>query len=123
LNVWYSIKGIKHDNYGLEYPYKATSPSLRQTIEISSINDVYKELVRCYDEALQGGYKVGEALYSQHFFFTNPRNIVNNISQTRIKEFQYCKLTQTPPYSSISKTPALYIDDIMIINEEINANK
>ncbi len=81
------------------------------------------ELERCYDEALEEGYSIGSALYHQHFFFANPQEFLNSNYQRIIKEYTYCKETGTPPFPSIKETPADYIDNFMIIKEEINAYK
>jgi len=81
------------------------------------------ELERCYDEAVSEGYPIGTALYHQHFFFANPNELLDSKSQRLIKEYSYCKETKTPPYPSIQETPASYIDDFMIIRDEIHEFK
>tara|TARA_B100000519_G_C14260544_1_gene447577 strand:- start:7063 stop:7341 length:279 start_codon:yes stop_codon:yes gene_type:complete len=81
---------------------------------------VYEELERCYDEAVAEGYPIGTALYYQHFYFANSQDLLSSKYQRIIKEYSYCKDTNTPPYPSIQHTPASYIDNFMIIKEEIN---
>ena len=38
--------------------------------------------------------------------------------QNRIKEYQFCKTFNCPPYPSLADTPAILVDDFFIIEEE-----
>ena len=62
----------------------------------------------------------GEALYTQHFFFCNTKDIINQDVQRRIKEYSYCKTFNCPPHKSLQETPANIIDEFMIIEKELN---
>ena len=95
-------------------------PSTGRKAEFSTILDVYNEIIRVSDEAEQKGYKVGEAIYTQSFFFTDLSLLVDNNMQNRIKEYQFCKTFSCPPYQSLQDTPANIIDDFFIIDEEYN---
>ena len=118
INVLYSLNGCSKGEF--KYPYEAKSLTLNKNITFNSVEDVYLELERCYDEAVSEGYPIGAALYHQHFFFANSQDILDSYSQRIIKEYAYCKETNTPPFQSIQQTPANYIDNFMIIKEEIN---
>jgi|15BtaG_2_1085339.scaffolds.fasta_scaffold02145_6 hypothetical protein len=107
----------------LVYPYTAKSPVDKQIREFKGINDVYDELIRCYDQAKQEGYPIGEALYTQHFFFANSQEFVSQDAQIMIQSYTYCKDSGTPPFRSLNETPADFIDNWGIIKEEINANQ
>ena len=63
---------------------------------------------------------MGEALYTQSFFFTSNEMLVDAECQNRIKEYQFCKKFNCPPHPSLQSTPANIIDDFMIIDEEFN---
>jgi len=65
-------------------------------------------------------YKLGNTLYEQSFFFVDHAFIISQDMQNRIKEYQFCKKFNCPPYPSISQTPADIIDDFFIIDEEYN---
>ena len=104
----------------MEFPYKALCASDRKYREFSSISDIYCELIRLYDIAKDKGFNLGEALYTQSFFFTNFDLIVDVKCQNRIKEYQFCKKFNCPPHPSLQSTPANIIDDFMIIDEEYN---
>lgn len=117
MNVLYSLNGCDRGEF--KFPYNAKSLTLKKMITFESIEDVYLELERCYDEAVLEGYPIGTALYHQHFFFANSQDLLDGKCQRLIKEYSYCKDTNTPPYPSIQQTPASYIDDFMIIKDEI----
>ena len=61
---------------------------------------------------------MGEALYTQLFFFTNCELLVDAKYQKRIKEYLYCKTFNCPPYPTLQESPANIIDEFMIIDEE-----
>ena len=63
---------------------------------------------------------MGEAVYTQSFFFADHSKLVDVKMQNRIKEFQFCKTFSCPPYPSLQETPAEMIDDFFIIEEELN---
>jgi hypothetical protein len=129
LNVWYSAKGVQEGNF--VFPYDARSVVDGKTRTFRTISDVYNELERAYDGALSEDYNVGEALYMEHFFFANSSDLLNQESQNFIKEYQFCKDSNTPPYPSLQSTPANFIDKWEIVRDEIahiirqekNANK
>ena len=104
---------------GVSFPYVALSPSLRKNIEFGSILDVYDEIIRLADEAEQKGFKVGEAIYKQSFFFADHSLLLDEECQNRIKEFQFCKQFNCPPFPSLQETPPVIIDDFTIIEQEL----
>ena len=62
---------------------------------------------------------MGEALYEQALMFVNMDKLLNEECQTRIKEYQFCKDFNCPPYPSLKETPANIVDDFNIIQQEI----
>lgn len=121
INVWISYNGVVSTPYdSLEYPYKALSPlrGVEHTyLDESSIKD---EIMALYDEAINRGSNLGEALYMQSLFFTSPLKLIDSDMQTTIKKYSFCKSFNCPPYPSLQDTPADVIDDFMIIEEEFN---
>ena len=105
---------------GISFPYVALCPSTRKKAEFGSILDVYDEIVRLYEEAETKGFNVGEAIYTQLFFFSDHELLLNSNMQNRIKEFRFCKAFSCPPHPSLQETPANIIDDFFIIEEEYN---
>ena len=81
---------------------------------------MYEEIIRLYDEAEDKGFNVGEAIYTQSFFFTDHALLVDNKMQNRIREYQFCKQFSCPPYSSLQETPATLIKQFSVIEEEFN---
>jgi hypothetical protein len=78
----------------------------------------------CYDELIQKNVEnIGETLYTEHFFFCNTSEIIDVECQNRIKEYTYCKASNTSPYSDLQKTPANYIDQFMMIENELKKIK
>ena len=98
---------------GIYFPYVALCPSTRKRAEFGSILDVY-------DEADSKGFNVGEAIYTQSFFFADHELLLDSTMQDRIKEYQFCKQFSCPPYPSLQETPPNIIDDFTIIEQEIN---
>lgn len=82
--------------------------------------DVYDEIIRLSDEAESKGFKVGEAIYTQSFFFADHSLLLDEECQTRITEYTFCKKFNCPPYPSLKETPPNIIDDFLTIEEEYN---
>jgi len=98
------------------------SPTLRKRIIFGNVKDVYNELERCYDEALQvknREYTLGEALYSQYLLFSNAGTFYNEKYQRIIGMYIFTKMTGTPPYPSINVIPWEIYDSYLIIGQEI----
>ena len=76
---------------------------------------------------MEGGFKIGRALYEQSLFFCNPETLYNHRDQVMIKAIQFSKQTATPIYKNLNETPAKFIDKYFIIEgeikEAINGNK
>ena len=62
---------------------------------------------------------MGQALYEQTLMFADINKIIDEKCQIRIKEYQFCKEFNCPPYPSLSETPATIIDDFNVIQEEM----
>ena len=119
INVWISFNGVQKGALSeVSFPYVALCPSNRKKCEFSSMTDVYDEIIRLYDEAESRGFNVGEAIYTQSFFFADNAKLVDSALQDRIKEYQFCKTFSCPPYPSLYETPAKIVDDFFIIEEE-----
>tara|TARA_R110002020_G_scaffold475433_1_gene710000 strand:- start:147 stop:500 length:354 start_codon:yes stop_codon:yes gene_type:complete len=102
----------------MDFPYNALSPSLRQQIEFESIDDVYDEIYRLYDEALEKDFGIGEALYTQIPFFADIGLFLDRKCQNRIKEYNFCKNFNCPPAPSLREIKATIVDDFVIIDQE-----
>ena len=121
INVWISFNGLQEGAFtGVEFPYVALCPSNRRKSEFGSITDIYDEIIRLYEEADAKGFNVGEAIYTQSFYFSDHALLIDSNMQSRIKEFRFCKTFTCPPYPSLYETPAEIIDDFFIIEEEYN---
>ena len=119
INVWISFKGLQKSAFAeVSFPYIARCPSNRKKSEFKGITDVYDEIIRLYEAAENKGFNVGEAIYTQSFFFTDHALLIDSKMQNRIKEYQFCKTFSCPPYPSLQETPANIIDDFFIIEEE-----
>ena len=91
--------------------------------EFKSIEDVYEELMSCYQELEEKNVEnKADAIYSEHFFFCNTADLLDEDIQLTIKEYNYCKTFNTPPFQSLDKTPANIVDDFLKI-EYIMKNK
>ncbi len=109
---------------GFSYPYKALSPVTGKTKEFASIDDVYGELLNCYQELLDKNIdNVADSLYSEHFFFCNTSELLDPKIQQRIKEYNFCKSFNCPPYPSLQETPARVVDDFLQIDNIVNTMK
>ena len=121
INVWISYNGFKKGAYsGISFPYVALCPSSNKRAEFNSISDIHDEIIRLYDKAELKGFKLGEAIYTQSFFFCDHALLVNEDYQDRIKEYTFCKKFNCPPYPSLQQTPANIIDDFLTIEDEFN---
>ena len=81
---------------------------------------MYDEIIRLYDEANEKGFNVGEAIYSQSFFFADHSLLLDEDCQSRITEYNFCKQYSCAPYHSLKDTPPNIIDDFLIIEQEYN---
>ena len=121
INVWISFNGLQESAFkDVSFPYVAQCPSNRRKSEFRGITDVYDEIIRLYDEAESKGFNLGEALYTQTFFFSDHALLLDNSIQNRIKEFTYCKQFSCPPYPSLQETPANIIEQFSVIEQEMN---
>ena len=119
LNVWISVKGLQKGAFtGVSFPYVALCPSNRKKSEFGSILDIQDEIIRLYEEAETKGFNVGESLYTQSFFFADHALLVNTDMQNRIKEYLFCKTFSCPPFNNLQNTPAIIVDDFLIIDRE-----
>ena len=85
------------------------------------MEDVYEELEACYAEIMEKSINaIGDTLYTEHFFFCNTSELLDQEVQQRIKEYSYCKTFNCPPFSSLQETPANIIDEFMLIEKELN---
>ena len=76
--------------------------------------------MQCHQEAIEKGYDVGEALYTQLFFFADPIHIHNIDCQNLIKKYVFYNSFNYPPYPSLQETPADLVDNFLLIKNEIN---
>ena len=121
INVWSSCNGFKDSSFkDRPFPYVALSPSSRKKSEFRNISDVHNELINLSDEAEKKGFKVGEAIYSQSFYFADHKLLVSSDQQDQIKAYRFCKTFSCPPHQSLQDTPIKIIDDFLIIDEECN---
>tara|TARA_R110002167_G_scaffold88203_2_gene237975 strand:+ start:4149 stop:4565 length:417 start_codon:yes stop_codon:yes gene_type:complete len=121
INIWISFNGLQKGAFsGVSFPYVALCPSTRKKSLFVGITDVYEEIIRLSNEAEQKGFNVGEAIYTQSFFFADHKLLLASNMQNRIKEFKFCKTFSCPPYPNLQETPANIIDDFFIIEEELN---
>ena len=81
---------------------------------------MYDEIIRLYDDAEDKGFNVGEAIYTQSFFFADHGLLIDEKCQNRIKEYNFCKQFNCPPYPSLKETPPNIVDDFLIIGQEYN---
>ena len=63
---------------------------------------------------------VGEAVFYESLEFANSSALVDTDSQVLIKAFLYCTRTSTPPFKDLSSTPSNFVDQFMIIDQELN---
>ena len=102
-----------------EFPYKSLNPVTQKQVTIENKEDIYEVLMDCYDEAIERGFDVGEALYNQLFFFADPEHFYDIPCQNLIKKYIYCDTFNCSPYASLQETPATLVDDFLLIKREI----
>ena len=120
INTWISSKGTGQNYFG-DFPYEALAPSINKHIMFNNIDDVYDELERLYDRAIDKSKAIGEALFISAGFFVDYEKLICNDIQLDIKKYIYSRISKTPPYTSVNETPASFIDDYIIIDEETQA--
>ena len=96
------------------------SLSERKHIEYTCLDDIYDELIALYDEALEKGFDLGEALYTQLPFFADFSLLARKDIQDSIKDYKFCKLFNCPPFKSLDDTPDRIKDSFFIIDHEYN---
>lgn len=80
------------------------------------MGDVYRELMLIFDKSTE---KIGSSLYHYSGFFVDVGRLADSKSQQRIKEYNFCKSFNCPPYPSLKQTPAEVVDDFLIIEQEV----
>ena len=96
------------------------SLSEHKNIEYTCLDDIYDELIVLYDKALEKGFDLGEALYTQSAFFTDYCLLISKNIQEMIKQYRFSKAFNCPPYQSIEETPDEIINNFLIIDSEHN---
>ena len=99
------------------------SLSNKERITFNDIEDINDELIALYDEALEKGFDLGEALYTQAAFFIDYELLLNVEIQKMIKQYLFCQSFNCPPYPSLKETPRNEIDDFLTIHNEYQAVK
>ena len=99
------------------------SLSEHKNIEYTCLDDIYDELIVLYDKALEKGFDLGEALYTQAAFFTDYYLLISKNIQEMIKQYRFSKAFNCPPYKSIEETPDEIINNYLIIDLEHNLCK
>ena len=118
LNVWFAVKKPTNQVFK-EFPYQALNPVTEEAVIIENKEQIYDILMQCYDEAVRRGFDVVEALYNQHFFFSDPSHHYDIDCQNLIKKYIFCDTFNCPPYPSLQETPAQLVDDFLLIKKEI----
>ena len=122
LNVWFTVKR-PYSKFIKEFPYQALNPVTQEKVTIEGKEHIYEILMQCYDEAVERGFDIGEALYNQHFFFTDSEQLYNADCQNIIKKYIFCDNFNCPPYPSLQETPAQLVDNFLLIKREIQKAK
>ena len=80
--------------------------------------------MKCYNQCIEEGFKeLGLAIYEQALMFTSMEKLLDEQCQLRIREYQFCKDFNCPPYKSLNETPAEVVDDFSVIEQEMNQYK
>ena len=116
--MWFAVKKPS-TQFLKEFPYEALNPVTEEAVRIENKEQIYDILMQCYDEAVRRGFDIGEALYNQHFFFSDPAHHYDNECQNLIKKYIFCDTFNCPPYPSMKETPADLVDNFLIIKREI----
>ena len=117
--MWLSVKQPSLE-VTKEFPYQCLNPVTQQEEVINNKQDVNRILMQCHQEAIEKGYDIGEALYTQLFFFADPAHIHDKDCQNLIKKYVFCDSFNCPPYPSLQVTPADLVDNFLLIKHEIN---
>lgn len=113
--MWISAKGVQDNKF--KFPYKAKASSGIK--EFKNVGDVEDELLAVAYESEKQGFSIGEAVWYEHFYFCNTSELIDKESQILIKSYLYCQESNTPPFVSLDKTPANFIDNWMIVRDEL----
>ena len=116
--MWFAVKKPS-TQFLKEFPYEALNPVTEEAVRIENKEQIYDILMQCYDEAVRRGFDIGEALYNQHFFFSDPAHHYDNECQNLIKKYIFCDTFNCPPYPSLQETPADLVDNFLLIKREI----
>mgnify|MGYP003114330355 CR=1 FL=1 len=120
--MWISYSGLKEGAYsGVEFPYKALSPSIGKKKIYKNLKEVYKEIVALYENLESKGAELGSNLFKYTAHFVDHGLLVNHKMQNRIKEYQFCKEFNCPPYPSLKDTPEKVMTELSIISKEFNS--
>ena len=117
--MWFAVKQPK-TQVKRSFPYKALNPVTNKSVTIENKEQIYGILMDCYNEAIEKEFDVGEALYTQHFFFADTDHLYDNECQNLIKKYIYCDTFNCPPYPSLQETPAELVDNFLLIKREIS---
>ena len=75
----------------MNFPYGALCVSDRKHRIFSNIDDIYCEIIKLYDIAKDKGFNLGEALYTQSFFFADHDLLIDAKCQIESKNISFVK--------------------------------
>ena len=118
--MWYSFFGPIESPYPLEFPYQATSPTLRKSITYTE-EEVWLEVDRIVQESQGTSYTLGQSLWYNLILCSNMDYFYDPEMNFLIREYNMCKQFNVPPARSIDEAEYLKMVTFSAIDEEVNA--
>ena len=116
--VWFSQLGFtNNDNF--VFPYTARSPVSNKKKLFENEKDVLEEIEKVINQEGTRKFGVGQTLYYEMPFFTNPSLVINNWCWEMIQDYKLVTKYNIPLGASLESLSVFKVDCFSIIEHEI----
>lgn len=116
--VWFSQLGFtNNDNF--VFPYTARSPVSNKKKLFENEKDVLGEIEKVINQEGTRKFGVGQTLYYEMPFFTNPSLVINNWCWEMIQDYKLVTKYNIPLGASLESLSVFKVDCFSIIEHEI----
>ena len=117
LAVWWGVCGLPETEWPESGRWKAQSPTLGKVIEYNE-REVWAEVERIREEAVEQGWPLGHALFSQLPFFASPDWFLEPDVLRWMKDLRLIRATHTPAAVSLDDMSNAFAEAVILIEQE-----
>jgi len=117
LAVWWGVCGLPDTEWPASGRWNAQSPTLGKVIEYDE-REVWAEVERIREEAVEHGWPVGQSLYSQLPFFASADWFLEPDALRWMKDLRLIRATHTPAAHTLDEMSNAFAEAVIVIEQE-----